>query len=549
MPATGFYDFNNGSVNVACMHSPMAVDGSASIYFSTTPIGSKFQDRRLERVRITGEGNVGIGTTTPAAKLNVIGYTILDGTVTVGRQNTVDEGGQICLTRASDNTVEWNIDSHGSGTGTRLRIHKDLGGEKMTILDNGNVGIGLINPISKLHVAGIVTLNQYQGINSVDNTTNLFIAGGSNWDKGGSINLFGPTSTTTGAITGGIMFSTGTGAANAGRMVITSGGNVGIGTSTPGETGRLLTIFNNASAGTVDDNSACVIQSVNRNANLTLRGANGTGFSAVFFENQSSAGYNIAGEHSSGSLLFRQPGGVERMRLDAAGNVGIGTIAPNQRLTVIGNISAVGNVNVTGGISELFSSNSDSILRTKSSYGNAIIELDNAQGSVGSGPVIVFESKSLPFAEIKGNTSLSAVIISTENTERTRISKNGLDVSGNLSVTGNFSVAGAAAIGVIVDSTSIAASAVSYTLKIADANKRILCNNTNSLIVTIPANVFNIGTEFVFMQRAGAVTFSPAEGVVLRSNGSKFKTNGIHAAVTLTSILPNEWCLWGNTAI
>ena len=46
-------------------------DGASYIALGTTPAGSRSSDRRVERVRITGSGNVGIGTASPQAVLHV----------------------------------------------------------------------------------------------------------------------------------------------------------------------------------------------------------------------------------------------------------------------------------------------------------------------------------------------------------------------------------------------------------------------------------------------------------------------------------------------
>jgi hypothetical protein len=56
-----YVDFANGSVNVSSMHTIMQPDGASDLYFSTTVAGSRVTDRRGERLRITGVGNVGIG--------------------------------------------------------------------------------------------------------------------------------------------------------------------------------------------------------------------------------------------------------------------------------------------------------------------------------------------------------------------------------------------------------------------------------------------------------------------------------------------------------
>jgi len=69
----------------------------------------------LERVRINGNGYVGIGTNNPQEILHV------EGPILIGRQNA-SEGGEIRLARASDNAVHWILDTYGSGSTPPFRI-------------------------------------------------------------------------------------------------------------------------------------------------------------------------------------------------------------------------------------------------------------------------------------------------------------------------------------------------------------------------------------------------------------------------------------------
>ena len=102
--------------------------------------------------------------------------------------------------------------------------------------------------------------------------------------------------------------------------------------------------------------------------------------------------------------------------------------------------------------------------------------------------------------------------------------------------------------GVTIDSTSITNGLTTYLLKLADANKVMLCNNTNPLTAAIPASVFSIGTEIILIQRGGVVTLSAGVGVTVESNGNKLKTNGTSAGVCLINTQSNVWFLGGNTA-
>lgn len=71
---TAFVDIaNETGTNAASMWVEVAADGSSNMRLLTTPAGSRSSDRRVERVRVTGDGKVGIGTTNTPSNLTVAG--------------------------------------------------------------------------------------------------------------------------------------------------------------------------------------------------------------------------------------------------------------------------------------------------------------------------------------------------------------------------------------------------------------------------------------------------------------------------------------------
>jgi hypothetical protein len=93
--------------------------------------------------------------------------------------------------------------------------------------------------------------------------------------------------------------------------------------------------------------------------------------------------------------------------------------------------------------------------------------------------------------------------------------------------------------------------ATSYTLALADAGKLVTFTGA-AATVTIPLNstiAFAVGDQINIAQLGTAqITMGTASGVTLVSAGSKTKTNGQYAVVTVVQYTTNSWLLLGNTA-
>jgi hypothetical protein len=130
--------FDQGAANSYKLHTEGtgAADGLLKFSYVTQATGAALNDNVL----VLRNGNVGIGTANPNSLLH------LSGAATAG----------LVIERTNAPVGRWQMGTGGDNTG-RLDI-ADLSGPggvpRLTILNNGNVGIGTNNPVHRLHVAG-----------------------------------------------------------------------------------------------------------------------------------------------------------------------------------------------------------------------------------------------------------------------------------------------------------------------------------------------------------------------------------------------------------
>ncbi len=296
---------------------------------------------------IDDAGNVGIGTASPSAKLELKGsLKIVDGTQANGRVLTSDAGG----------LATWQTPSSGvSGSGTQNYVSKwnnapgtSLGNS--IIYDNGtNVGIGTSSPGLVGGSAKYLTISSGSGSPGAADNVSVELNGGSNSSNGiqnkvdfvaratdganyntGRIEM----SNTSGSTNQGIMrFYTRDASSLAARMTILESGNTGVGITSPAAKFHISGgsgIFNSKLLRLEGDYSS-LGHYQQFDFSRTADGAAVAGIRNIF---DAAGQWSLDFYGTTGGTPFS----TAIMRMQGDGNVGIGTSSPSEKLDVAGRI-------------------------------------------------------------------------------------------------------------------------------------------------------------------------------------------------------------------
>ncbi len=417
-----------------------------------------------ETMRINTSGNVGINTTSPTSKLQIVGSASgdsvlkVDGTngtlfevvddlsdslmsvndaaglpvfevfadnhIVAGRYNQndfyLDTNGNLGLGTSApssvldiyeqsgkDNKLRFHSSTTGSGTSNGSRI--GLNGAELfinntennaikiytqstqtngiTILGNGDVGIGTVSPGYKLDVveAGGVASARIRSTNA--NIARLFLS-----NTVGTWRLYSAAASNSFRI-----FSD---SLNDDAFVIKSNGNVGIGTPAP--EGKLH-IFTGDSGGSVNSSAdELVIETASTGGIQLLNGTTSSGY-ILFGDSDANSIGQIRYLHSDNSMRLHTANN-ERLIIDAGGKVGIGTSSPSQKLHVSGSALVEGALHI--GSTNSINLDSSTIYRSNNSFkiigGGPQSTRNHIELTNGGGLIIDGGSTETAGVEIKG---------------------------------------------------------------------------------------------------------------------------------------------------
>jgi len=351
---------------------------------------------QTEAMRILSNGNIGIGITNPVSRLDVNGTISISGYPLADRFAVYNrlwnpELPSIYLGDSSDPSNYYDNTTH-------IFRARGAGAERMRITSAGNVGIGTVVASRRIHAytaTGPVMRLESSGSNaSIEFAPSLAGNGLYNWLVGAQQNISNAFEITPSTAVNGTTFSNP-------ALLITSAGNVGIGTTVP--TG-VLTVHSNGTQ-------------------LRLQTASGPGsyFATISSIYDSSHPFTIAVANNSASTteffgIYADGGGANNRSVFPNGNVGIGTTSPSGKL----------DVDVGAGGFAYFRS---------TSYSNIVINGTSASAAVG-GSQVFFQTTSNRNWIVGQRTdtvysSANSFFIRDESASATRLT---IDANGNVGI-------------------------------------------------------------------------------------------------------------------
>jgi len=381
--AIAFYDLNNGYVSSYFFDEGNTWQSNTNLSMAIKPARGNFTLNQNDDLRAVmtsvgtnavantlylKEGNVGIGTTSPGAKLHVSsGAVIFDGagssvTVTPGGSGPAfiatngptkyafgnNQAGSLgAVSWYINDVAKWSLQTNGSIASGGFGAGVGSGGPPANAwVHSGNVGINMTQPTEELVIsensgAAGPTINMYRSDTTIG-TNNILAtleAGGNDSDTDASgvrAQIQAIAEGNAGATGWRIMVSSDNSTTLIEALRVNEVGNVGIGTTGPSSLLHIIGEDSSASNSSLDDLLLQLSRRAGSGENIGFRVKDGAGIAGVTGPAQiMSQGVNHFEIYTIEAIpLVLGTNTTERLRIDANGRVGIGTASPDARLEV-----------------------------------------------------------------------------------------------------------------------------------------------------------------------------------------------------------------------
>jgi hypothetical protein len=332
------YHTNNGTAGFANIGWIDNASQGGHLTFGTTSDSSGTTGIPTERMRITSSGNVGIGSTSPTHRLEVVksSPSSLGAIARFYHGPSSDRSFEIGVHETTPFPVY--IQARNTGTTTNTISIQPYG---------GSVGIGTNNPSNKLDVRG----------GEIYKTTTDFVFG----TTGSLLSIYNGAST-------GNTYSA-IGALSAGgsawnNLVLQVGGNVGIGTTNPS---YKLDVFNSNIRSGYANNSALLVtasSTASTGASIAIQQLTGEGWTAIFADYEPYVEWGLYHDNPNNRFDFTAGDSTNSLRSYSVTNRSGGTVTAYAKVSIlqssgdllvggsvgIGTSSPASKLHITGGL-------------------------------------------------------------------------------------------------------------------------------------------------------------------------------------------------------
>jgi hypothetical protein len=338
-----------GTLNVAGLSSQGALIGPYFTATSTTATSTFAGGLTAANggFSILQNGNVGIGTQSPTAKLAIeasgtngidirrAGSVFGTGIRTFASRGTTASPTQSQTNDTLGNFEFWGLDD--TGVYRRPAYIAAKASENLTSASSAGYLSFFIAPTGSVNATERLRIDASGNVGIGTTTPGALLSAAGNILGAGTLALTGTTGTTT--IAAGQGFTIG-----GSQFVVQQGsGNIGLGTVAP--TGRLH-ILTGTSLVTPNVNADnLVIEQGSSDTGITIATQNNAKGIVYFGDPQNPASGRVIYDHSDDSLQFGA-NSAERLRIASSGNIGIGTTSPAQLFSVAGNGYLTGGLGV-----------------------------------------------------------------------------------------------------------------------------------------------------------------------------------------------------------